>query len=277
MRFRKHLKQPLMYLLAVLISVIVAIPFLWMLQCSLQPDTASIFHTPVKLLPKTFRLQNYFDAFQKIKMGRLLKNTMILVVSNMALSITSSVMIAYGFARFRARLKNVLFYLLLGTMMLPWVVTMVPAYIIFYKIGWVGTFLPLIAPSIGGNAFYIFMLRQYLMGIPRDFDEAATLDGCSRLGILIRILLPQCKPILATLVIFSFTGTWSDYVGPSIYLQKPSMQTLSIGLEYFRSMTSVMPWNLVMAACVMFSIPMILVMFFAQNAFTRGIVTSGLK
>lgn len=277
LRVRKKAGFAVKQIVAVAIAVIVAIPFLWMLLCSLQPDLAAVFHIPPVINPSAFRLENYVDAFNTVKMGTLFRNTMILVVSNMALSIASSILVAYGFARFRARYRELLFYLLLATMMLPWVVTMVPAYVIFYRIGWVGTFLPLIAPSIGGNAFYIFMLRQYFMGIPRDFDEAATLDGCGRLRVLTHILLPQCKPILATLVIFSFTGTWSDYVGPSIYLLKPSMQTLSVGLEYFRSMNSIMPWNVVMAACILFSLPMVIVMFSAQNAFTRGIVTSGLK
>lgn len=277
LKTKKLIGKFLTYITAVLIALIIVLPFLWMIRCSLEPDANSIFKTPIKIIPDNLCFSNYIKAFNTIQMGSLFKNTMILVIGNMVLSTASSILIAYGFARFRAKYKDVLFYLLLSTMMLPWVVTMVPAYILFLKLGWVETFLPLIAPAIGGNAFYVFMLRQYLMGIPKELDEAAIIDGCSRFGILIKILLPQCKPILATMLIFSFSGIWSDYVGPSIYLSKPSMHTLSIGLEYFRSTNSVMPWHLVMAACTMFAIPMVLVMFFSQNAFTKGIVTSGLK
>ena len=265
------------FLGALLLALVLAVPFLWMISISLQPDATAVFRPGGSLLPLVPRFQNYPDAIARIQMGRLFQNTMLLVVSNMAIGISASILVAYGFARFRARASASLFYVLLATMMLPWVVTMVPAYVLFLRLGWLGTFLPLIAPSIGGSAFYVFMLRQTFLAIPRELDEAAFLDGCGRARILWSILLPQCKPILATLVIFSFSGTWSDFVGPSIYLTDPKMHTLSIGLQYFRSTMSVMPWQLVMAACTLFAVPMVVVMFSAQNAFTRGIVTTGLK
>ena len=200
------------------------------------------------------------------------------VVGNLTLVTISTLIIAYGFARFDGVGKNVLFYIVMSTMMLPWVVTLVPSYVIFDRLGWVNTFLPLIIPAIGGSAFYIFMMRQFFMNIPRDLDEAATIDGCNSFMILFRILLPQMKPAIATMLILSFNGVWSDYIGPNLYLQKPALHTLSIGLNYFKSMSGgSMPWHIVMAACTLFSLPMALVMFFAQDAFTRGIVTSGLK
>jgi multiple sugar transport system permease protein len=262
---------------AAVIALVMAIPFFWMISCALQPGLADIFKWPPRLLPVPPVFGNFMEAIKSINMPLLFKNTMILVVCNVALQVISSILVAYGFARFKAPGSKALFYILLSTMMLPWVVTMVPAYVLFLKLDWVGTFLPLIVPSIGGSAFFIFMMRQFLLALPRDLDEAAKIDGCSNIGILFKILLPLCRPVLATMVIFAFINNWSDFVGPSIYLTRQSMQTLSIGLQYFRSTSSAMPWHLVMAASTLFSIPMILVFFFAQNAFTKGIVTTGIK
>lgn len=203
------------FIVALSLSIILLIPFIWMILCSLQPDSFSIF-LPEPTLPKRLHFENYLNAIAEIEMVKLFTNTMILVVTNMVFSIVSSTLVAYGFARFKVKGSNVIFFILLSTMMLPWVVILVPQYILFNELGWVGTRLPLILPSLGGNAFFIFLLRQYIMGIPRSLDEAAEIDGCSKIGILFRIILPQCKPILATLVVFSFVGTWSDYVGPRI-------------------------------------------------------------
>lgn len=210
-------------------------------------------------------------------MVKLLSNTIIMVVASMGLGITSSVLVAYGFARFNAKGKEPLFIILLSTMMIPWVVTLIPAYVEFELLGWIGTRLPLIVPWIGGSAFNIFLLRQFIMMIPKELDEAAKMDGCSSLGILWYILLPQLKPVLATLFVFSFINAWSDYVGPSIYLKNPDLHTLAIGIQAFFSSTGTANWAHVMAASVMYSVPMILVLFFAQKAFVRGIVVSGIK
>lgn len=276
-KVKKALRSSLAFILAISIALVIIIPFAWMLISSFQPDSSSLFLKPPRF-PKPLRLRNYVDAIKEIQMFDLIWNTLVLVFWNLVLSIGASIFVAYGFARFRVKESNILFFILLSTMMLPWVVTLVPSYIIFNKIGWIGTRLPLILPAIGGNAFFIFLLRQFMMGIPRSLDEAATIDGCGRFGILFKIILPQCKPIIATMAVFSFTGTWSDYVGPRIYLaSSPNLQTLSIGLQYFQSTNSVMPWHLLMAACVIFAIPMVVVMFLAQNALSRGIVTTGIK
>lgn len=263
-----------------LVSLILIIPFLWMLVSSFQPTPGSIFQDPPRL-PEVWRFANYADVFREWNFFQMLGNTMIVVVCSMVISIAASVLVAYGFARFRAKGKNIVFGFMLSTMMLPWVVTLMPSYILFSKIGWTGTFLPLIVPAIGGGAFNIFLLRQYMMGIPRSLDEAGIIDGCSRLGVLIRLIVPQCMPILATLVVFSFNGAWSDYVGPSIYLMgAESKYTLSVGITVLKNQAGGMgeiQWQMIMAACIMFSLPMILVLFVAQNAFIRGIVTTGLK
>lgn len=258
------------------ISLILAIPFFYLIFCSFQPESLNIIAG--EFLPSGMRFINYAEAVKEIKLFMLLKNTVTIVIGNLTLITLSSVFVAYGFARFNSKYKSIIFYIMMATMMLPWVVTLVPSYVIFDKLGWVNTFLPLIIPAMGGSAFFIFMLRQFIMNIPKDLDEAAMIDGCNSFGILFKILLPQMKPAIATMLILSFNGVWSDYIGPSLYLHKPSLHTLSIGLNYFKATSGgSMPWNIVMAACVLFSLPMVAVMFISQDAFTKGLVTSGLK
>lgn len=277
MKRRQQIITVVQTICAIGLSLVIAIPFIWMVIASFYPNSFDLFQNPPKL-PTVFRFKNYPDAVQTIEMFKLIWNTLIIVIANMVFSILASILVAYGFARFRVKENQTIFFILLATMMLPWVVTLVPSYIIYSRLGLVGTRWPLILPAIGGNAFFIFLLRQYILGIPQSLDEAAEMDGCSKLGILFKIILPQCKPILATLVVFSFVGSWSDYVGPRIYLaSNPSLQTLSVGLQYFQSTTSIMPWHLLMAACVIFTIPMVITMFISQNAFTEGIVTTGSK
>ncbi|MGN1040130.1 MAG: carbohydrate ABC transporter permease [Candidatus Fimimonas sp.] len=263
-----------------IVCLILLIPFLWMVVSSFQPDADSLFSDPPHL-PSPWRFENYLDVFTTWDFGKMLGNTLIVVFGSMALSIFASILVAYGFARFRARGKKVMFSVMLGTMMLPWIVTLMPSYILFQQLGWTGTFLPLIVPAIGGGAFNIFLLRQYFMGIPKSIDEAGILDGCSRFGVLWRLIIPQCKPILATLVVFSFNGAWSDYVGPSIYLMgAEDKYTLSVGLTILKNQAlgqGAIPWHLIMAGCVLFALPMVVVLFAAQDAFVRGIVTTGLK
>ena len=263
-----------------IISLILIIPFLWMIVSSLQPTATSIFQNPPKF-PEVWSFSNYVEIFKVWDFWGMLGNTLFVVFTSMILSITSSVLVAYGFARFRARGKKLMFMFMLSTMMLPWIVTLMPSYILFQKIGWTGTFLPLIVPAIGGGAFNIFLVRQYIMGVPKSLDEAAIMDGCNRFQILTKVLLPQCGPILATLVVFSFNGAWSDYVGPSIYLMGvESKYTLSVGLTILKNQTAgygVIPWHLIMAGCVVFAMPMIIILFVAQDAFVRGVVTTGIK
>ena len=232
-------------------------------------------------MPSPWTFSNYPDVFKQWNFFQLLGNTLFVVFSSMIISITASILVAYGFARFRAKGKNLMFGFMLSTMMLPWIVALMPSYILFTKLQWTGTFLPLIVPAIGGGAFNIFLLRQFMMGIPKSLDEAGIIDGCSRLGVLVKLLLPQCMPIIATLVVFSFNGAWSDYVGPSIYLMgNEAKYTLSVGITVLKNQAGgqgEIQWQMIMAACVMFSLPMILVLSLAQNAFIRGIVTTGLK
>ncbi len=265
------------FVVALVCAVLFCLPFLYMILCSFQPESADIFEWPPQVFPHVWRFANYADAFVTMNFLRAFGNTMLLVVSVMTLSIVGSVLVAYGFARFNAPGKNFFFGLLLSTMMLPWVITMIPSFAIYRFIGWIGTRLPLIVPAIGGSAFNIFMIRSFMQGIPKDLDEAAKIDGCGSFGILWRVLLPNMMPVLATLLVFSFTNVWNDYVGPSIYLLDPKLQTLSLSLYNFQDPAGNMEWNKVMAGCTMFTLPMLVVLFSAQNAFVRGIVATGIK
>jgi multiple sugar transport system permease protein len=271
------IKVTLLTSIAALIAFFFAVPFIYMILMSFMPDSNSIFQWPPKLISPDYSFSNYREAFVFIDMGKLFSNTMIMVVSSMALGITSSILVAYGFARFKGKGNQVLFTVLLSTMMIPWVVTLIPQYVQFEFFGLIGTRLPLIIPWIGGSAFNIFMLKQFIMMIPKELDEAAKIDGANSLKILYYILLPQLKPVLATLLVFSFINAWSDYVGPSIYFTDPELHTLSIGMQAFFSATGSANWAYVMAASVIFALPMVIVLFAAQKAFVRGIVTTGLK
>ena len=260
----------------VFVAVFFALPFIYMLLMSIMESSNSIFQYPPKFYTG-FHIENYKKAFESIDMLKLFKNTVIMVVSSMAIGITASVLIAYGFSRFKNKYSNIFFVILLSTMMIPWVVTMIPAYAEFEFLGWIGTRYPLIIPWIGGSAFNVFMLRQFMDDVPMDLDEAAKMDGASSIVILFKIILPQIKPCLATLLVYAFINAWCDYTGPSIYFQDKDLFTLSIGMQQFFSATGSADWTQVMAASVMFSIPMVLVLTFAQKAFVRGVVSTGIK
>ena len=186
-------------ILVLLISLVFAFPFIYMILMSFMPSSNAIFEYPPKVIPIPFTPSNYINAIKYIDFFKLLGNTLIMVISSMIIGISASVLVAYGFARFNGKGKNVLFVILLSTMMIPWVVTMIPAYVEFEAFGWIGTRLPLIIPWIGGSAFNIFMLRQFMMMVPKELDEAATIDGANRFQISIKIILPEVRPCIATL------------------------------------------------------------------------------
>ena len=265
------------FILALKVAVFMALPFLYMVLMSLLPESNMIFTNPPTFFGGYLNWENFVNAWKRIEMGKLLLNTLIMVVSSMVIGILASIFVAYGFSRFKNKFSDFFFVILLSTMMIPWVVTMIPSYALFEKLGWIGTRLPLIIPWIGGSAFNVFMIKQFMDDIPKDLDEAAKIDGANSFMTLFRILLPQIKPCLATLLVYSFINAWCDYIGPSIYLQDPDTYTLSLGMQMFFSSTGTANWTHVMAASLIFSIPMVLVLVFAQKAFVRGIVNSGLK
>ena len=251
------------------------LPFVWMVSSSLKPNV-DIFELPVRLIPKTFRLENYIDATNAIPFWQYLYNSVYYTVFATIGSVLSNTFIAYGFARVRWKGRNVLFIIVIATMMLPFQVRMIPLYILFAKLGWLNSFLPLIVPNFFGNAFYIFLMRQFMMTLPRELDDAARIDGASEWGIFWRIAVPLSKPAILTVAIFEIIHTWHDFIGPLVYLRHPTKYTLSIGLRLYFTQYGA-EWGLLMAAAAMFTIPMVIFFFLAQRAFIEGITLTGLK
>ncbi len=273
---RKLAGRIVVHIVCILTSAICVFPFIYMFFISLQPENEAIFRLPPSIIPDKWQWSNYASAFVEMHFPRALGNTLLILSTVMALNMFGSTLVAYGFSRFTAKGKGIMWAVLMGTMMLPWVVTMVPAFVIFKAIGWIGTRLPLIIPAFGGSAYNIFMLRQFMMGMPRELDEAAKIDGCSDIGILFRILMPNMLPVYATLFIFLFTSLWSDYLSPRIYLVEEVQHTLSLALYKLRSAYSI-DWKATMAGSVMFAIPMVAVLFGMQKYFVEGVAVTGLK
>ena len=252
-----------------------AMPLVYMLSTSLKA-TRQIAKFPPELIPDPFIWANYPDVFIYAPMHRYLLNTLFIIVPSIFGSAVTSSLAAYAFARLRAPGKNIIFMVLMATMMLPGVVTMIPTYIVFAKLGWVGTFKPLVIPVLLGNAFYIFLMRQFFTTIPRELEDAALVDGCSRWRIFWTIILPLAKPIMATVTVFAFMSSWNDYMGPLIYLSDKTQYTLSLGLQVFISNHRT-DWGLLMAASSMMVAPIIVLFFVAQKQFVQGITLTGLK
>jgi ABC-type glycerol-3-phosphate transport system permease component len=220
------------------------------------------------------------NGFRLLPFGTFYRNTVVITLASTVGATFTSALVGYAFARFRAPGSGALFVALLATMMIPYQVTMIPQFILFKSLGWLNTFLPLIVPSwLGGGAFYIFLLRQFLRTVPRELDDAARLDGCSDFRIFWHVILPLSKPALATVAIFSFVAHWNDFLGPLIYLTRDSLYTVSLGLRYLQSSGAqgVSDVTALMAMSLVATLPTIVLFFIAQKQFIQGIVTTGLK
>jgi multiple sugar transport system permease protein len=272
-------RYSLLYGLLFGLGFVFIVPFLWLLSCSLQ-DAKSIFAVPFHWIPDPARWHNYIEALTTLPFHRYLFNTLIIVIGTITGTLISSSLAAYAFSRLRFKGRDALFLVCIGTMMLPGQVTMIPIYVLFSKLGWVDTFLPLIVPSFFGAPFIIFLLRQFFLTIPSELDEAALLDGAGRLRTFWHIILPLSKPALATAVIFTFMGSWNDFLGPLIYLNSPEKATLTLGLSLMKNQmlySGVVEWHLLMAASVVVLIPNVIVFFVAQKQFVRGITLTGMR
>ncbi|MFN3728948.1 MAG: carbohydrate ABC transporter permease [Fimbriimonadaceae bacterium] len=229
--------------------------------------------------PATPTWENFLTVLSDpvVHFGRLFGNTLFLAVAQTFGVTMTAAMVAYPFARLSFRGRDRLFIVLLGTMMLPGAVTMIPGYVIIAKLGWVNTFLPFVVPAFfGGGAFNVFLLRQFFLGIPREMDEAAKIDGASNAVIFWKVILPNAGPALATVGVFTFMGSWRDFMGPLLYLNDPEKQTLEMGLRTFQTMQETQ-WHLLMAASVLVSLPLLIMFLLSQRYFVRGILLSGGK
>lgn len=277
---QKFITRVFVYAILFIFGIMFAFPFFWTLSTSLKTGIETRVFPP-ELLPEIPQFQNYLQVWTSQPLMRWILNSAIIIGLAVPGTIISSILVAYSFARFRYPGQGVLFILLLSMLMLPFEVTLIPQYLMFHRLGWINTYLPLTVPAwFGTSAFSIFLLRQFIMTLPRDLDEAAHVDGANSLQILWHILIPLCGPVIATIAILNFLGHWNDFFGPFIYLNSESLFTMAIGLRYFQTIpdsTEGPKEHLLMAASIVSSLPAIILFFTAQRYFVRGIVTTGLK
>lgn len=258
-------------------AVVIMIPFFWMLTTSLK-RAGDVYISPPQWIPPDPQFVNYATAISRLNFTVHATNTFMIVTLVMIGTLFSASFAAYGFARLNAPGRDFIFMVLLGTLMLPWAVTMVPTYLMFNAMGWVNTFLPLIVPAFFGNAFYVFLMRQFYITIPRELEESAMIDGATIYQIWWYIMLPLSGPVLATIAVFTFVGTYNDFFTPLIYLNDESKRTIAVALTYFQGSPRIGPqMHLLMAAVTMSIVPPIILFILAQRYFVRGIAMTGIK
>ncbi|HEY1126602.1 MAG TPA: carbohydrate ABC transporter permease [Actinomycetota bacterium] len=267
-----------MYALLLGLSAFILLPVGWMLAAALKPDRVPVFTAKPEWWPREFwHWENFRRVLtESMPFLRYTLNTTLVVVGNVLGVLISCSLVGFGFARMRFRGSKILFSVLIVTMLIPWQVLMVPQFLMFFKIGWYGTYLPLIVPSFGGTAFFIFLIRQYMRTIPRDLDDAARVDGLNTWQIFWRIILPLSTPVLTVCAVFTFLWNWNNLLGPLLYLDSDEKFTVAIGLANLVARSDT-PWNLMMAANLLSIIPPIVVYFFAQKKLIGGIASVGLK
>lgn len=276
------------YAALMLVALVFLAPILFMASISFKP-TAEAFDA--NLVPRQPTLDAYkavvgagesSDALERVEAGAFdyllyARNTLLILVLSLAGVLLSSSIAAYGFARLRFPGRDALFALCLATMMIPFPVIMVPTYMLFKTLGWIGTFLPLWAPAWFASAFNVFLLRQFFLAVPKELEEAALIDGCSRWQCFWRIMLPLCRPALAVVALFHTLAVWNDLVGPLIYLSHQEKFTLALGLQFLQARSGDTPWNQLMAASALIVLPVLVLFLLTQRTFIRGIATTGIK
>jgi ABC-type glycerol-3-phosphate transport system permease component len=277
---RKRLREGVLRVIAFLILTFVAFLFLaplaWMLSTSLK-DAQHVFER--NWIPDPIVWSNYKDALQSAPFDTYFRNTLIITTLSTLGAVISSSLVAYSFARLRWPGRDIWFIVVLGTMMLPGIVTLIPQYILFSKLGWVNTIRPLVVPAwLATDAFYIFLLRQFFRTIPMELSEAAKIDGASELRIWAQIITPLSRPALAAVTIFAFNGAWGDYLKPLIYLSTESKYTLQLGLTTFQQAAGGLPrWDWMMAVSLVIMLPVVILFFAFQKYFIEGITMTGIK
>ena len=274
-RIQKATRTVLIHAMLIPAALIFMLPFIWMLSTSLKSD-AQLYTYPPVWLPNPLVWKNYPIAVTYISFFLYLKNTLIIAVLSTLGALVSCSLVAYSLSRIPWPGRNALFIFTVATLMLPYQVTLIPLFVVWSKAGFVNTFVPLIVPHWFGAALYIFLLRQFFMGIPMELSEAARIDGAGEFRIYWQIILPLGKAALATVAIFEFIARWRDYLGPLIYLSNQKMYTLSLGIYEYRGQYG-SEWALLMAASVLITLPIILLFFFMQKVFVQGIALTGIK
>ncbi|MBK9121691.1 MAG: carbohydrate ABC transporter permease [Chloroflexi bacterium] len=279
-RRRTQLSQTVTYYVVVIaLAIVMLYPVAWLVASSLKP-LDEIWTNVTSLIPSTLRFENYaegWSGFGGITFETFFRNSFIHAGVGTLFTVVSSAIVAYGFARVKFRGRDIWFSIMLLTLMLPSQILMIPQYIIFNELDWINTFLPLLIPRLGGDVFFIFMIVQFIRGIPIELDEAAMIDGSSKGGIFFRIILPQIVPALVTAAIFSFYWTWEDFLGPLVYLQNPNLYTVAVALRAYTDTGSINNWGAVFAMLTLSLVPVILIFVFFQRYLVEGIATTGLK
>lgn len=274
-RARRLAGRVLVYAVLIVLSVAFAAPLVLMLSTSLKRAT-DVIGFPPRIIPNPIAWGNYPDALAAVPFLTYVRNTLLVAGLNVIGVTASSAFVAYGFSRIAWPGRNALFVLVLATMMLPYQVLAIPLYIIFRHLGWINTFSPLVVPAFFGDAFSIFLLRQFFMGIPHELSEAAEIDGSNELYTFWRIVLPLATPALMTVALFQFLYSWNDFFAPLLYLNDQSLYTLSLGLQQYQNAHS-SNWPQLMAASTVITVPVIVLFFFTQRTFIKGIALTGLK
>jgi len=267
--------RALALLVLLIAGVVFVFPLAWMISTSLK-DLSEVFTVPPIWIPTSLHWDNFPKSLTYFLFPLYLRNTLIVTVPSVFGTLISSALPAYGFSRVRWPGRDVVFILVLATLMIPTWTTLIPVYVLFARMGWTGTFLPLIVPNFLGSAFYIFLLRQFFLRHPQELVDAARIDGSSHVGVFSRIILPLSKPALAVVLLFSFMDNWKDFFGPLIYLNSDDLYTLSIGLYSFQSEHQT-DWTTLMAASLLVLSPMIVLFFVTQRTFVEGITFTGLR
>jgi len=266
-----------LYLAVILFGLTFAMPLLWMVSTSLKTDP-QVYHVPPIWIPNPVRLANYVEVLTRQPFGLWFLNTMQYCLPSTVGALLSSTLVAYSFSRLRWWGRDISFFLCIATMMIPFQVRMIPLYIIFRNLGWINSYKALVIPTFFGNTYFIFLLRQFFLTIPQELSDAARVDGCSEMGILLRIIVPLSKPALAVVALFQFMGAWNDYLGPLIFLNREKLFPLALGLQSMRSsFQEALMWPYLMAGSTMIIAPIIVTFFFTQRTFIEGITLTGIK
>jgi len=272
---RQIMAKLAIHTLLIMGAVVLMLPLAWMFSTSLK-DLGVVFSIPPQWIPNPPRWENYIEIFRVVPFGRYFINTGTVTLLNVIGKVLSCSLVAFAFARLRWRGRDVMFLIMLATLMLPYQVTLIPQFVIYRKLDWIDTYLPLVLPNWFGGPFLTFLLRQYYLTIPMELDDAARIDGASIFDTYLRIILPLSKPGLAAVAIFMFNSSWNAFLGPLIYLHTRERYTLAMGLRTFQDQyyTS---WHLLMAASLVSMLPVLVIFFFAQKYFIQGIVFTGVK
>ncbi len=262
--------------LLIFFGIFFVLPLLWMLSTALKTDQQILDYTP-NWIPDPWMWRNFPDAFRFVPFDIYLRNSLLIAALTVMGALISATLPAYAFARMQWPGRDFLFVLVVSTLMLPFAATLVPLYVIFNKLGWINTLLPLIVPSFFGNAFFIFLLRQFFRSIPAELSDAARIDGAGELRTLWSVILPLARPALMVVALFQFLASWNDFLGPLIYLNDTELFTISLGLAQMQSAYGLSRFSLIMAATSIFVVPVIVLFFFAQRSFIQGIALTGIK